>query len=362
MLRNAYFKSIRDLRRPIVWWSLGLFLYAFVIVLFYPSFQDIPDLNEILGDEDSIVRAFIGNVEDLASPEGFLTAEMLSFMFPLLFIVFTLWLGTSLLVGEERRGSLEVLLSHPVRRTTMLLQKFAAIVTGTAALAVVVFVGTLVGIVIVDMDISLLNVIQAYISLALLGVAFGALALFVGAWTGKPSTTVGVGGAVGIVGYVANTFGPIVDGLEWSQYLSPMYYFIGGDPMANGLNIAHAIVLVGASTVLVGRQPTSSRGETLRCEGCWSFDLPPVRLPLLKPPPPSCPREWRLFHSGESRNPECHDLAMSRVVLHRHLNARLRMRGPIISPNLHTTVGATLVVAGPVLPAHPPLVLANGDL
>ena len=113
MLRNAYFKSIRDLRRPIVWWSLGLFLYAFVIVLFYPSFQDIPDLNEILGDEDSIVRAFIGNVEDLASPEGFLTAEMLSFMFPLLFIVFTLWLGTSLLVGEERRGSLEVLLSPP---------------------------------------------------------------------------------------------------------------------------------------------------------------------------------------------------------------------------------------------------------
>ena len=105
---------------------------------------------------------------------------------------------------------------------------------------------------IVDMDISLLNVIQAYISLALLGVAFGALALFVGAWTGKPSATVGVGGAVGIVGYVANTFGPIVDGLEWSQYLSPMYYFIGGDPMANGLNIAHAIVLVGASTVLVG--------------------------------------------------------------------------------------------------------------
>ena len=252
MLRNAYFKSIRDLRSPIVWWSLGLFLYAFAIVLFYPSFQDIPDLNEILGDEDSIVRAFIGNVEDLASPEGFLTAEMLSFTLPLLFIVFTLWLGTSLLAGEERRGSLEVLLSHPVRRTTMLLQKFAAIVTGTAALAVVVFIGTLVGIVIVDMDISLLNVIQAYIGLALLGVTFGALALFVGAWTGKPSTTVGAGGAVGIIGYVANTFGPIVDGLEWSQYLSPIYYFIGGDPMANGLNIAHVGVLVGASAVLVG--------------------------------------------------------------------------------------------------------------
>ena len=251
MLVNVYLKSLLDLRRPIVWWSLGLFLYAFVIVLIYPSFQDLPELNEILGDEDSIIRAFTGNVEDFASPEGFLTAEMLSFTFPLLFIVFNLWLGTSWLAGEERRGSLEVLLSHPVRRTTILLQKFAAIATGTAALAVVVFVGTLAGIVIVDMDISLLNVIQAYVGLALLGMTFGALSLFVGAWTGKPSTTIGVGGAVGIVAYVANTFGPIVDGLEWSQYLSPIYYFIGGDPMANGLNLVHSGVLIGASAVLV---------------------------------------------------------------------------------------------------------------
>jgi ABC-2 type transport system permease protein len=250
MLGNAYLKSIRDLHRPIVWWSVGLFLYAFVIVLFYPSFENV-DFNQMLGDENSIVQAFIGGVEDFNSPEGFLTAEMLSFTFPLLFIVFNLWLGTSWLAGEERRGSLEVLLSHPVRRSTMLLQKFAAIVTGTGGLAVVVFVGTLAGIVIVDMDISLLNVIQAYVGLALLGVTFGALALFVGAWTGKPSTTVGVGGAVGIVGYVANAFGPIVDGLEWSQYLSPIYYFIGGDPMANGLNLAHAGVLVGVCVALV---------------------------------------------------------------------------------------------------------------
>lgn len=251
MLGNAYLKSINDLRRPIVWWSLGLFLYAFVIVLIYPSFQDIPELNEILGEEGSLIRAFTGNVDDFASPEGFLTAEMLSFTFPLLFIVFNLWLGTSWLAGEERRGSLEVLLSHPVRRTTMLLQKFAAIVSGTAALAVVVFVATFAGIVIVDMDISLFNVFQAYISLSLLGVTFGALALFIGAWTGRPSATVGVGGAVGIVGYVANTFGPIVSGLEWTQYLSPIYYFIGGNPMVNGLNLAHSGVLVGACVALV---------------------------------------------------------------------------------------------------------------
>ena len=41
-------------------------------------------------------------------------------------------------------------------------------------------------------------------------------------------------------------------------------------------------------------------------------------------PPHRCSRLWRPLHnrhSGKSRNPESHDLAMSRVVLPRHLNA-----------------------------------------
>lgn len=251
MLSNTFLKSILDLRRSIVWWSLGLFLYAFVIVLFFPNIEDIEGLNEMLGDEDSIMRAFTGNVEDFSSPEGFLTVEALGFTFPLLFIVFSLWLGTNWLAGEERRGALEVLLSHPVRRSMVLLQKFAAIAVASVGLGVVVFIGTAAGIAVVGMDISLLNVIQAYASLVLLAVTFGALALFVGAWTGKPSVSVGVGGAVGIAGYVANSFAPIVDGLEWAKYLSPIYYFIGGDPMVNGLNAAHAGVLVAVSALLV---------------------------------------------------------------------------------------------------------------
>ncbi len=251
MLRNVFLKSVRDLRRPIIWWSIGLFLYAFVITLFYPSIQDIPELNELLGDEDSLLRAFTGNIEDFASPEGFLTAEMLGFTFPMLFIVFNLWLGTSWLAGEERRGSLEVLLSYPLRRSTVLLQKAAAIATGSAALFLVVFTGTLAGILVVDMDISLFNVAQAYLALALFGIMFGALGLFVGAWTGKPGVTIGVGAAVGIIGFVANSFGPIVDGMEWTKYLSPFYYLVGGDPLLNGLNLAHATVLIGTTAALL---------------------------------------------------------------------------------------------------------------
>ena len=252
MLNNTFLKSLRDLRRSIGWWALGLFLYTFVIILMFPSIRDIPELNEILGEEDSIFRAFAGNVEDFSSPEGYLTAETYSFMLPMLFIVFSLWLGTSWLAGEERRGTLEVLLSHPVRRSSVLLQKFAAIVAANAVLGIVVLVASVGGIVVVDMDISLFKVIQTCVSLVIFGSAFAALAVFLGGWTGKSSITMGVGSAVGILGYVANSFAPIVDGLSWAQYLSPIYYYIGGDPLSNGLNLVHVGVLVVVSGTLVG--------------------------------------------------------------------------------------------------------------
>ncbi len=251
MLSNIFLKSLRDLRRPIVWWSLGLFIYVVVVILIYPSFRDIPELNEILGEEDSIFRAFAGNVEDFSSPEGYLTAETFSFMLPMLFIVFSLWLGTNWLAGEERRGVLEVLLSHPVRRSSVLLQKFAAIMTANVVLGVVVFVSTIVGIVAVDMDISLFKVAQACVSVVIFGSAFAALAVLLGGWTGKSSITLGAGAAVGIGGYLANSFAPLVDAIAWMQYLSPIYYYIGGDPLSNGLNFVHVGVLVAGSAILV---------------------------------------------------------------------------------------------------------------
>ena len=251
MLGNTFLKSLRDLRRPMLWWSLGLVSYALVIVLIYPSFRDGPQLDEFFGDENSILRAFAGNVKDFNSPEGFLTAEMLSFTFPMLFIVFGLWLGTSWLAGEERRGVLEVLLSHPVRRTAILLEKFAAIVAASALLGVVTLIGTVAGIFIVDMEISLLNVAQAYGGLVMLGSTFAALAIFVAAWTGKPGASIGIGGTVAVLAYVLNSFAPLVDAIEWTRYLSPIYYFIGGDPLTNGLNAVHTAVLIGASAFLV---------------------------------------------------------------------------------------------------------------
>ena len=51
MLSNVFLKSLRDLTRPLIFWGTGVLLYGLVIVLFYPTISEVPELNEIFPED-----------------------------------------------------------------------------------------------------------------------------------------------------------------------------------------------------------------------------------------------------------------------------------------------------------------------
>jgi ABC-2 type transport system permease protein len=44
---------------------------------------------------------------------------------------------------------------------------------------------------------------------------------------------------------------PLAEKLEPYRKLSPFYYYIGADPLVNGLNLGHVAVLLGLIVVLL---------------------------------------------------------------------------------------------------------------
>ena len=250
MLRNVFLKSLRDQRRSFVWWAVGLAAVTLLTVLFYPSIEGSPELNEMLGDEDSIMRAFVGDLKDLTSPEGFLNSQLYFLLFPLLLIVFAVAGGSGAIAGEEEKGTLDLLFSHPVRRSTVVLHKLAAMFVSVLALSAAVWIAVVVGALAVDMDIGADRVAAATLSAALLGSLFGALALALGSATGKRGLTLGISGAGAVLAYLVNALGPISDILEPARFVTPFYYYSGADPLSNGLDPVHAAVLVAATAIL----------------------------------------------------------------------------------------------------------------
>ena len=86
MLRNVYLKSLRDMRRSVVWWSLGLIAMTALMIAVYPTIRDNPDLNKLVENYPEALKAFIafGGDLDYTSGAGYLGSELFAFMVPLL--------------------------------------------------------------------------------------------------------------------------------------------------------------------------------------------------------------------------------------------------------------------------------------
>ena len=252
MLNSVLLKTLRDQRRTFLWWSAGLSAVNALIIILYPSVEDVPELDAIMESmPEALARLFMGDVVNLTSPEGYLNSQLFILVLPLLFLVFTIGRGSGAIAGEEERGTLDLLLSLPVRRSQVVLEKFAAMVAATLALGIVSWLSMAAAALAVDMEIDFVRLGEATLSCTLLGLAFGAMALALGCAKGSRGLCLGVTSALAIAAYFLNALAPIAESLEPAQKLSPFYLYIGADPLTSGLNFVHAGVLTGLTTAFL---------------------------------------------------------------------------------------------------------------
>jgi ABC-2 type transport system permease protein len=242
MLRNTFLRTLRDARRAIGWWSLGLVGMAALMIAVYPTVRDNPDLNEMVQSYPDALKAFIafGGDVDYLSGAGYLGSELYSFMVPLLLLVAAIGAGARAIAGEEEQGTLELLLANPVSRRRLVAEKLAALLAEVGLLAAVLWASLVVGVAIVGMDVSAGHLAAATASAALLAFAFGAIALCVGAATGRRGVAIGVAAAGAIAAYLVSSLAVLVDFLEPFRAVSPFYHYVASDPLRHGLGLVHA--------------------------------------------------------------------------------------------------------------------------
>jgi len=122
--------------------------------------------------------------------------------------------------GEEEDRILGLVLAHPIRRPRLVGAKAAAIAVIVLIVALGTWIGLIVGVAVGGGGITPAHMTALAVQLAFFGFATGALAL--GAGTGRRSLATGAAAAVAILGWLINSFPPLVSGLNWSKYVSPL--------------------------------------------------------------------------------------------------------------------------------------------
>jgi ABC-2 type transport system permease protein len=250
LLRSVFGKTIRDLRWPTFWVGLGMGAMTGYFAVLFPTYSKLFDLNAML-EKMGPAAKLLGAGADASSLVGFLHIELFSMILPALMVAFAAGMASGFTAGEESRGTIDVLLSYPVSRRRVVLEKAAAVLLGCIAAAAAVWVLALAGAAASSSPLPADRLAEALVMLVLLGLAFGAMALAISALSGNRSAAIGVAIGVMVVMYLIDALAAVVDGLNAIRPLSLFRYYMGNDPLRNGLNFADAGVLAAVIAVFL---------------------------------------------------------------------------------------------------------------
>lgn len=214
-------------------------------------------LGAAAGLEDTITDLTEGFPEALMAfipadvPGGYVVGEVFNLIAPLALTAYAVSTGAALLAGEEERGTMAVLSSMPVSRTSLLAWKAISLVLALAAVTAVYAGVALLAEAIFDIGLTTYGVAATGLHLLALATFFGAVTIAVGAWSGNPTIAMGAAGGLAALSYVTDAMLPLADLDSWAR-LSPWHYYAGNVPLANGVDLGNLAVLVGLAAIAAG--------------------------------------------------------------------------------------------------------------
>jgi ABC-2 type transport system permease protein len=240
--------DLRLRRRVTLAYTLGMALYTFVIVAIYPSFEHSTSLDNLTKNSPTMAALF-GAVGSLTSPSGWLNVNLYANLFPLVVLLATIGYGASCLAGADEDGTLGVVVTLPIRRWDITVQKVVTL-SLQAALIVVVTAAVIAFGQLFDIHVGTASLLGASFGVLLLGIDLGLLALLIGALTGSRGVAIGIAAAVATASYLISSLASVVAWIHPTRIASLFYWSVGNNQLTSGLSLVDVFVLVITGIVL----------------------------------------------------------------------------------------------------------------
>jgi ABC-2 type transport system permease protein len=249
LLHNVFGQSLWNRRRSVWAWAGGLVVLLLLTFAAWPTFaSDSAAISDMISAMPKELFAMFGmtDPDSLATPAGFISSRAYQSIGPVVMMIFAIGAVSGLIAKEESRGQLDMVLSNPVSRRRMLLEKAGAIAVLTLLIGATLTVFGLAGNAIWDTGLNGANILAANAGLVLLALCFGGIAIAVWSVFG-PGPAIGVTAVIGATAWFLNGLGAIVDGLAPLRVLSPFYWYLGNTaPLAKGFEAQYLLLLLVA--------------------------------------------------------------------------------------------------------------------
>jgi ABC-2 type transport system permease protein len=260
-------------RGAILGWGIGLFLLGLLLMPLYDTIaQQQEGLLRLVKDYPAEIGALFGDLNKIGTPEGYLNIEFFSYM-PLVLGIFAIGAGSGLLAADEEDGRLDLLLAHPISRTSLFFGRLLAFVASSVAILILAWLGLCIPSLSSKLfDLGFGAMLLPFVSLLCELLLFGVLALFLSMILPSRRASSLISGAVLVGSFFITGLSRLNDTLEAAARFSPLTYYQGGEAV-KGLNMAWLAGLLGSAVVFIVLAWWRFRRRDIRVSGESGWQL-----------------------------------------------------------------------------------------
>lgn len=256
-MKGSVFKEIlRQTWPQMLYWGVGLGLMGLFIIVIVPDAAGLQAMTDFFARMPPFLLQAVGVGDDisfLATPEGFVTVGFFGKTLTML-ALYPVLVGLRVTLFEEDNGTMDMLLSLPVPRWQMVVEKFLAYTVTMLVIVILIFGGLWLGTQLVDYELNVgrlavtsLNILPSMLLILAFTILMGALI------RGK-KLAIGITAAFVLGSFMLDTIGDMATGTfaENIRWISFFNYYDSTSVMKNGIVWGNVALLMAITVVLLG--------------------------------------------------------------------------------------------------------------
>lgn len=215
----------------LIWTAIITFMLA-LCILIYPEMEtQMGDVSSMFAEMGSFSAAFGMDRLNFGEFMGFFGVECGNVL-GLGGAFFAALLGISILAKEEKEQTAEFLLTHPISRKKVVLQKLTSILLQIMILNVIVIVITVISIYAIEETPEARPLLLLFLAYFLLQVEIASICFGISAFLSQGGPGIGLGMAALL--YFLNIIANLTEDAKFLKYVTPFGYTEGADIIADG--------------------------------------------------------------------------------------------------------------------------------
>lgn len=253
MSGSIFRETLRRHWRQVLYWGIGIGMLSFYLMVVIPDVDALKQYANMVSAMPPVILQMFGlsSGEALATPEGFIAFGLSYSLF--IMAVFAVLAGLNVTANEEDSGILDMVLSQPLPRWRIIVEKFAAYTIITVGITLIGYLGLVIGSQLSNLEVDVQKMLPGYLNMAPSALVMLALTIFITTLVRRKSTATGIVVAVIAGSYFADFLGKAASNaiVDLARIFSFWAYYDGEAVVQNGLNIGNVVLLVASALILV---------------------------------------------------------------------------------------------------------------